>query len=284
MYPSSEPNIPDASAPPEGEAGASAASPRIIAQRLRDLFQAHRTGYVHSIESMSTVDGPGVRGVVFLQGCAFRCIYCHNPDTWAMKSGEPVPVDKVMHTLMRYAPYYRNGGGVTFSGGEPLLQAGFLRKLLRECRQQGLHTAIDTNGHFLHSEARWALAATDLVILDVKHTDPARHEALTAHRLDTTLAFLDYLTEKGIPTWIRQVTVPGWNDTEAEMDALAALATGRPNVQRLELLPLHHLGRAKWKELGLDYDLADCEPPARATMQALRARLRRHGIEVPEPD
>ena len=230
------------------------------------------------------MDGPGVRGVVFLQGCAFRCIYCHNPDTWAMKAGEPVTVGEVMERLLRYAPYYRNGGGVTFSGGEPLLQAGFLRKLLRACREHGLHTTIDTNGHFLHSEARWALAAADLVILDVKHTNPERHMALTDHGLDTTLAFLEHLTEKSIPAWVRQVTVPGWNDTEADMDALAALVKGRTNIQRVELLALHHLGRGKWAELGKEYSLADCEPPSAATMQTLRARLRSHGVTVPEPD
>lgn len=275
---------PEAPVSPSGEAGApGTASGRHAAHRLRDKFHAHRSGYVHSIESMSTVDGPGVRGVVFLQGCAFRCTYCHNPDTWAMKSGTPQTVESVLRTLIRYAPYYRNGGGVTFSGGEPLLQAGFLRHLLRACRQRGLHTAIDTNGHFLHSEARWALAAADLVILDVKHLDPERHIALTAHGLDTTIAFLEHLTAKRIPTWIRQVTVPGWNDTEADMDALADLVKDRPQVQRVQLLPLHHLGQNKWAELGMEYTLRDCPPPSPETMHALRERLRSHGLPVPQP-
>jgi len=284
MYPSSDENSPAVPVSPEGETGTAKSLPKTVAERLRGIIQSHRTGFVHSIESMSTVDGPGVRGVVFLQGCAFRCIYCHNPDTWAMKSGEPVTVDDVMRTVLRYAPYYRRGGGVTFSGGEPLLQARYLRRLLRACREHGLHTAIDTNGHFLHSEARWALAAADLVILDIKHTDSERHLALTKHGLDTTIAFLDHLTQKGIPTWVRQVTVPGWNDTESDMDALAAMVNGRANVERVELLALHHLGRNKWDEMGMDYELRDCEPPSAETMRALRARLRTHGLTVPEPD
>lgn len=283
MYPSSDPDSNPPPASPPGEAGAPPSAPRIIGQRIRDLFAAHRSGYIHSIESMSTVDGPGVRGVVFLQGCAFRCIYCHNPDTWAMKSGDPVPVDEVIKRLLRYTPYYKNGGGVTFSGGEPLLQAGFLRKLLRACREHGLHTAIDTNGHFLHTEAKWALAATDLVILDVKHTDPVKHQGLTAHRLDTTIDFLEHLTSENIPTWIRQVTVPGWNDTAADMDALAGLLQGRENIQRVELLPLHHLGRSKWDELGMEYTLSGAEPPSSGLMAELRGRLRSHGLEVTEP-
>lgn len=213
------------------------------------------TGYLHSIESMGTVDGPGIRTVVFLRGCALRCRYCHNPDTWKTGGGQQIIPEALVQKLRRYVPYYtRSGGGVTFSGGEPLLQPEFLSECLRLCKAEGIHTCIDTAGAGL-GDYDGVLQNTDLVLYDVKHEAPDAYRALTGQPIDRTHAFVEAVRKAGTPMWVRHVVVPGVTDGEAHMQALTGYIRTLPNVQRVELLPYHLLGVNKYAALGLPYPL-----------------------------
>ena len=213
------------------------------------------TGYLHSIESMGTVDGPGIRTVVFLQGCALRCQYCHNPDTWHAQGGQQITPEALVKKLRRFQPYYaRSGGGVTFSGGEPLLQPDFLAECLRLCRAEGIHTCIDTAGVGL-GDYDAILQNTDLVLYDVKHEDPAAYQALTGQPIGRTHAFVEAVRRSGVPMWVRHVVVPGVTDGESHLERLAQYVRTLPNVQRVELLPYHLLGVNKYAALGLPYPL-----------------------------
>ena len=175
------------------------------------------TGFLHSIESMGTVDGPGIRTVVFLQGCALRCQYCHNPDTWHAQGGQQITPEALVKKLRRFQPYYaRSGGGVTFSGGEPLLQPDFLAECLRLCRAEGIHTCIDTAGVGL-GDYDAILQNTDLVLYDVKHEDPAAYQALTGQPIGRTHAFVEAVRRVGVPMWVRHVVVPGVTDGERHL-------------------------------------------------------------------
>lgn len=231
------------------------------------------TGRVHSIQTLGGVDGPGVRCVVFLQGCPLRCLYCHNPDTWPVGGGQPMNSDEVVRAVQRVRPYFGRHGGVTLSGGEPLLQADFASEILTDCRRCGIHTAVDTAGFALTPAVRTALEHTDLVLLDIKHTDPRRHRELTGGDLGTVLAFLQHLAEHNTPLWVRQVIVPGWNDTAADVSALAAMLRGKPNVQKVQLLAYRKLGSWKYQQLGLNDRLEGTPelPPDR--LAALTAML-----------
>lgn len=216
-------------------------------------------GYLHSIESMGNVDGTGVRTVVFLQGCALRCCYCHNPDTWPAAGGAPTRPQQLVEKLLRYKPYYGAAGGVTFSGGEPLLQPGFLGECLRLCRQAGIHTCLDTAGVGLGSYdaiLRW----TDLVLFDVKHEAPEGYRRVTGCGMERAEAFLQAVRRAGTPMWVRHVVVPGLTDGEAHMRALAAYVETLPNVQRVQLLPYHTLGVKKYDALGIPYALRGTPP------------------------
>ena len=209
------------------------------------------TGRLHSIETLGAVDGPGLRCVVFLQGCPLRCQYCHNPDTWNCGGGTQMSVEQVVARVERQRPYFGAEGGVTLSGGEPLAQAEFAARVLRRCQELGIHTAVDTSGACLNPAVEEALKYADLVILDIKHTDPEKYTALTGSKLDCTLRFLEHLKGLGKPLWVRQVIVPGWNDTEDDARALVALLREVPSLVRVELLPYHRLGSRKWETLGL---------------------------------
>lgn len=212
-------------------------------------------GRMHSFESMGLLDGPGIRSVVFLQGCMLRCQYCHNPDTWACEGGERITPEALVQKLSRFKPYYaKSGGGVTFSGGEPLLQADFLRESLRLCQENGIHTCLDTAGAGLGDYGE-ILSHTDLVLYDVKHYDPAAYRAVTGRDMDETLTFLDALRGSGTPIWVRHVVVPGLTDSRAHMAHLRAYVKTLPNVQKVELLPYHLLGTNKYDVLGLRYAL-----------------------------
>ena len=217
------------------------------------------TGYLHSIESMCNVDGPGVRTVVFLQGCALRCRYCHNPDTWPAAGGTPILPQQLVEKLLRYKPYYGAQGGVTFSGGEPLLQPDFLCECLRLCRQAGIHTCLDTAGAGFGSYdgiLRW----TDLVLFDAKHEEPGGYRRVTGCGMEKAQAFLEAVRRAGTPMWVRHVVVPGLTDGEAHMRALAAYVETLPNVQRVQLLPYHTLGVKKYAALGIQYSLQGTPP------------------------
>lgn len=214
-----------------------------------------KTGLIHSFESMGLVDGPGIRSVVFLQGCTLRCAYCHNPDTWACSGGTLTQPDALVKKLSRFQSYYaRSGGGVTFSGGEPLLQPEFLAESLRLCRAAGIHTCLDTAGVGLGNYAE-ILAHTDLVLYDVKHYEPESYRRITGHTMDQTLPFVEALREHETPVWVRHVVVPGLTDSRAHLRGLRDYVKTLPNVQNVELLPYHLLGRNKYDVLGIPYPL-----------------------------
>jgi len=213
-------------------------------------------GRIHSIETFGTVDGPGVRFVAFLQGCPMRCAFCHNPDTWAMDA--PVKFTLTAGELMEMTLRYRNyikSGGVTLSGGEPLVQAVFVREFFALCRENGIHTALDTSGAIFNAEVLSALEFTDLVMLDIKTADDALHSDYTGLPRANNSAFFDYLEQNGIPTWIRHVVVPGITDVAERLDALAAYLRGYSVIQKVELLPYHTLGVYKYGQMGLPYRL-----------------------------
>ena len=221
------------------------------------------TGYVHSIETFGTVDGPGVRFVVFLQGCPMRCLYCHNPDTWAVGAGKPYEAEALLARMTRNRPFYETGG-ITATGGEPLLQLDFLTELFEAAKREGIHTCLDTSGatYRMDDEAYGdkidrLLDATDLVMLDLKHADPRRHRVLTGHGNERILAFAEHLRRRGIPMRVRHVLAPGYTDAEADLMALGKLLSRFDNLTEVEVLPYHVLGRAKYENLGLDYPMGD---------------------------
>ena len=235
----------------------------------------HIWGHIHSIESFGTVDGPGVRLVVFMQGCPMRCKYCHNPDTWEIGAGVRMTAGEILAEYERNKAFYANGG-LTVTGGEPLLQIDFLLELFEAAKAKGIHTCIDTSGVTYRpgepsysSKLERLMKLTDLVMLDIKHVDPCAHRELTGHGNERILAFARYLDEKHIPVWIRHVIVPGITDGEEEQRALGWLMAGLSNVKALDVLPYHTMGESKYKEMGLAYPLAGVEAlPAQKAAQA----------------
>lgn len=220
-------------------------------------------GYLHSTESGAGVDGPGMRFVFFTSGCQFRCQYCHNPDTWKLHNGRKVTLDEALAEVAPYAKFLKIAGGVTVSGGEPLMQPEFVGALLSQLKQRhNLHTALDTQG-FLHQNISDAwLDAVDLVLLDIKHSDPERYLALTGQALQPTLDFARRLVRLGKKIWIRYVLVPGISDGDNDIERLAEfVASLGPLVERVEVLPFHQMGADKWKQLGLDYTLSQTPVP-----------------------
>lgn len=249
--------------------------------RQLELPAALRVGRVHSVDSMGAVDGPGLRFVVFLQGCLYRCRYCHNPDTWDRRGGEERTVAELIAEMRAYVPYMRaSGGGVTVTGGEPLLQADFVAGLFEEAHKVGIHTALDTNGFAPRERAAPVLDHTDLILLDLKQLNPEKHRALTGQSNELTLAFARYASDRGVPLWIRYVVVPGWSDAPADVEALADFVQGLRGVERVELLPYHLLGKHKWEAMGIRYTLEGVEPPTQETMDRIRAQLERRGLKV----
>ncbi|OPZ93448.1 MAG: Pyruvate formate-lyase 1-activating enzyme [Firmicutes bacterium ADurb.Bin419] len=220
-------------------------------------------GRIHSFESFGTVDGPGIRFVVFMQGCPFRCLYCHNPDTWSTDSGSLYSAIEVFDKIRRYIPYFKNsGGGVTVSGGEPLLQAEFITELFKLCKEEGIHTAIDTNG-FVDSDSAVVnelLDFTDLVLLDIKHIDDQKHKTLTGCSNRDVLKFAKHLDNRKTPVWLRYVVVPGLTDYQPDVKKLNKFITELSNIENIELLPFHKIGEYKWKELDIEYKLFDTPP------------------------
>lgn len=238
-------------------------------------------GRVHSIETMGTVDGPGTRLVVFVQGCPMRCAYCHNPDTWAVDAGTPVSVERIMDAFDSNWQFYRNGG-ITVSGGEPLLQPGFLAALFAQmhARPAGrVHTCLDTCGYAFTPERPerfdGVLAETDLVLLDIKHADPERHRELTGRSMERILAFGNELARRNIKTVIRHVVVPGYTDSVEECERLGKLIAPWRNVIGLEMLPYHTMGVVKYEQLGIPYKLEGVPQMDKARMPELRAAVLR---------
>lgn len=232
------------------------------------------TGRLSSFQSLGAVDGPGLRCVVFLQGCPLRCAYCHNPETWDPAGGAACTVAALMARIRRYRSYLSAGGGVTVSGGEPLLQASFVAALFRALQAEGYHTALDTSGAGDLAQAPEVLAHTDLVICDLKFPDAGRFHRYCRGELQRTLDFLTLTAQMRVPLWIRQVIVPGINDTPEDVLALRAQALQYPNLQKLELLPFRRLCVDKYAQLGIPFPLVDtpeCPPETLARLQQLAA-------------
>lgn len=231
-------------------------------------------GRIHSIESMGLVDGPGIRTVVFIQGCKLRCAYCHNPDTWNLNSGIEVTPEEVMKKILRFKPYFsRSGGGVTFSGGDPLVQPAFLLEMLKLCKANGIHTAIDTAGY---GDGNYdeILKYTDLVLLDVKHINSDGYVVLTGRDTKDVNTFLEALRHSKTRVWVRHVVVPGYTDTEDHMKKIAEIITNEiPNVDKIELLPYHVLGVNKYEKLGISYRLDGVDPMNKQKVKQLQDYL-----------
>lgn len=216
---------------------------------------------VHSIESFGTVDGPGIRFVLFLQGCHLKCKYCHNRDTWDMNGGEYKSLDDIFEKIMNYKNYIHPNGGVTVTGGEPLLQAKFLIELFKKLKKESIHTCIDTSGIIaLNDNIKHLLSLTDLVLLDIKHINPEKCKDLVGFTNKLELEFARYLSDNNIPIWIRQVLIPGYTDDENDLLELKNFINSLKTVQKIELLPYHDMGKYKWKNLGLKYDLENTRP------------------------
>ena len=216
---------------------------------------------VHSVESFGTVDGPGIRFVLFLQGCHLQCKYCHNRDTWDMKGGNYKSLDEIFNKIMNYKNYICPNGGVTITGGEPLLQAKFVFELFTKLKKQNIHTCIDTSGMVaLTEDIKKVLSVTDLVLLDIKHIDSKKCKELVGFSNKLELDFAKYLSDNAIPIWIRQVLIPGYTDDEQDLLKLKDFIASLKTVQKVELLPYHDMGKFKWKKLGIKYDLEGIRP------------------------
>ena len=231
------------------------------------------TGRIHSFQSLGTVDGPGVRFVAFLQGCHLRCACCHNPDTWATDAGTVYTAEEVVAKAVRFKEYFGTTGGITLSGGEPLLQAAFVREVFRLCHKEGIHTCLDTSGSLLNTAVRDVLSETDRVLLDIKYTDEERYRAHVGCGIDPVLRFLAELNERHIPTTLRQVIIPTVNDTAADVQALRAIAEQHPCVDTIELLPFRKICQVKYDTLSLPFPFGHLPEPTAEQMERLNAVL-----------
>lgn len=239
------------------------------------------TGRVHSIESFGAVDGPGIRVVVFMQGCPLRCKYCHNPDTWEINSGIEYTPEQLAQEIIKYKAFMDySGGGVTFTGGEPLLQVEFILAVAKLLKQQNISIAIDTSGFVWNDKVMEVLKYTDIVLLDIKNYDPEVYHKLTGASLSPTLSLLDYLRDNNITTWIRYVLVPGLTDNLESIRMLSKHLSNYRNVEKLELLAFHKMGEYKWMELGLDYKLSDIVEPGKELMNEVKIIFEENGIMV----
>lgn len=238
------------------------------------------TGYIHSFESFGTKDGPGIRFVFFMQGCPLRCLYCHNPDTWNTKNYtyEMTP-DEAFNEISKVKAFIRTGG-VTVSGGEPLLQPDFILDLFKRCKENGIHTAIDTSGYLLNDKIKSVLKYTDLILLDIKHINPNKYKTLTSKPLEPTLQFIDYLTEIQKPIWVRYVLVPGYSDDTTDLHQWAGYVSTIPTVQRVDILPFHQMGIHKWERIGANYQLKEVLPPTKEEVNRAESIFKSYGLPL----
>jgi pyruvate formate lyase activating enzyme len=248
---------------------------------VRSALSTGDMGFLHSFTTGSTVDGPGVRVVAWTTGCMFRCLYCHNPDTWTLINGLPVPVARAVEVLRKY----RHGlkvmsGGFTLSGGEPLMQHRFAVKLLTAAREMGIHTALDTNGIYGDKLSDVELECADLVLLDIKSWDPARHRRLTGMEIGPVLDFARRLAARRRPAWLRYVLVPGLTDDPDDIAQVARFSASLGNVERVDVLPFHQMGQHKWKQLGIEYELEKIEPPSHEMVERACAPFRAAGLKA----
>jgi pyruvate formate lyase activating enzyme len=248
---------------------------------IKEALETGDTGFVHSFTTGSAVDGPGVRLVAWLAGCQFRCVYCHNPDTWKMTNGMPVTLSRATEVISQYRVQLATmKGGLTISGGEPLMQHRFVLKVFGAAKEMGVHTALDSNGYLGDRLSDGDLALIDLVLLDLKAMTPELHRRLTGMDNQPIHEFARRLAAAKRPIWVRFVLVPGWTDDMDEVKRIADFAAGLGNVERVDVLPFHQLGRFKWEKLGLDYSLRDTEPPSEATTRNAIERFRAAGLKA----
>ena len=236
-------------------------------------------GRIHSVESFGSVDGPGVRYIVFLQGCHMRCKYCHNPETWKEEGGELQTPQEVFDKAYRYHNYWKDKGGITVSGGEAMLQMEFVTELFKIAKQHNVHTTLDTSGNPFTMEGPFLskfnelMAVTDLFMLDIKHIDDEKHKKLTGWTNKNILELAKYLSDNGKDMWIRHVLVPGVTDDEADLNKLSEFVKSLKTVKRFEILPYHTLGVFKWHDLGVKYELEDVMPPTKGQIERAESIL-----------
>ena len=237
------------------------------------------TGHVHSTLVGGAVDGPGMRFVLFMSGCQMRCLYCHNPDSWDRQGGTVRTVDDVIDEIGKYSLFLKAAGGLTVSGGEPLVQAEFVHEVMRRCKQEyGLHIALDTNGLLAKNLPDEWFDVVDLVLLDIKQIDPEKHKHLTSAPLQPVLDFAKRMSTIGKPMWVRYVLVPGETDDVGDVDRLADFVCTLKNVEQVEVLPFHKMGEYKWRELGVHYELADTQPPSEEVVDRVRKQFESRGL------
>ena len=238
-------------------------------------------GRIHSIESCGTVDGPGIRFVIFTQGCPLRCLYCHNPDCRHIEDGKEVTVEELITEIQKYRSYMRfSGGGVTVTGGEPLMQPQFVAEIFKQCQALGIHTALDTSGYVQREAAEPVLDYTDLVLLDIKSYKPDIYRTVTHVSVEPTLQFARYLSKINKPAWIRFVLVPNLTDPVDNIKKLAEFVSSLHNVEKLEVLPFHQMGEYKWQQLGYDYQLKETQPPTPELIASTIDIFQSYGIKV----
>lgn len=235
------------------------------------------TGYMHSVESFGTLDGPGVRYVLFLQGCGLRCLYCHNPDTWNPSCGKAVDSEQVAADIFSYRNFIRTGG-VTISGGEPFLQPEFVVDLLQRCRKNGIHTAVDTAGSVPLSISKPIIDAADMLLLDIKSLDEELCKRLTGQGPENTLATLDYCEQTKKRVWLRHVLVPGLTLDKALLEEMADYLRSFSCIELTELLPFHKMGEFKWKELNLQYELGETPAPSKEELQMAKRIFEKNSV------
>jgi len=273
-----EPAVPFGESPFELRLRAGSAPSEVT---TREALETGELGFVHSFTTGSAVDGPGLRVVAWLAGCQFQCVYCHNPDTWKMRNGTEVTLARAVDVLRQYRHGLRTmKGGLTISGGEPLLQTRFVLKVFSAAQSLGIHTALDTNGYLGERLTDADLGCIDLVLLDLKTMSPEGHQRLTGVDNGPVLTFAGRLAALGKPVWIRFVLVPAWTDNASEISEMARFAAGLGNVQRVEVLPFHQMGRFKWKQLGLDYALEEAQAPPPSLAQEVVDRFRAAGLRA----
>ena len=230
-------------------------------------------GYIHSLESFGSVDGPGVRFIIFTSGCPMRCKFCHNPDTWNMMAGEQMSTDTLLEKAIKYKAYWKEDGGITVSGGEPLFQIDFLCELFKKAKEMGINTCLDTSGQPFTRDGEFfnkfneLMKYTDLVMLDIKHIDDGEHIKLTGHTNKNILDMAKYLSQIEKPVWIRHVLVPTINDSEKYLKELSDFINTLTNVEKVEVLPYHTLGVNKWHELGMEYQLEGVKTPDKESVE-----------------
>ena len=248
---------------------------------IKQALDSGDIGFLHSFTTGSTVDGPGVRVVAWTAGCQFRCLYCHNPDTWSLTNGMPVPLERATEELRKYRQgLQRMAGGFTLSGGEPLMQDRFAVRLFTAAKDMGIHTALDTNGFLGQRLSDEELEKIDLVLLDIKTWDPQRHRHVTGKDIAPVLDFARRLAARKRPIWQRFVLVPGLTDDFDDVAQLAKFSAALGNVQRVDVLPFHQMGKYKWERLGITYTLDNTEPPSNELVQRVCAQFANEGLKA----